>query len=124
MSDNHRHIKNLPAWKAARVECFERDDYTCVDCGSTEGLQADHETPLAVLFIDGPTPEAIELACDVDNLRTRCGSCNASKGARTDAVVIRHTWVSPRYAHVLGWIENETENEIESQDDATTTAVL
>lgn len=107
MSDNHKHIKNLPAWKLARVNCFERDDYTCVDCGSTDALQADHEVPLAVLFADGVTPEAIELACDVDNLRTRCASCNASKGASTDAVVIRHTWINPRYAACLGWIESE-----------------
>ncbi|MEJ7633245.1 hypothetical protein [Aeromicrobium sp.] len=111
MSDNHRHIKNLSAWKRARVDCFDRDDYTCVDCGATEGLQADHETPLDVLFADGVTIEAIALAVDVDNLRTRCASCNASKGARIDAVVVRHTWICPRYATVLGWIETEASDD-------------
>lgn len=115
MSDNHAHIKNLPAWKQARLDCFERDDYTCQCqgcnlhdgwCGATENLQADHDAvPLDVLFANGVTAEAIEQACDVDGLLTRCGSCNSSKGATTDAVVVRHTWINPRYASVLGWIE-------------------
>lgn len=105
--DLHRHIKNLPAWKAARLACFERDDYTCVDCGATEQLQADHVVPKVALFADGVTEDAIAAACDVDNLATRCRPCNASKGAKTDAVVIRNTWVSPRFAHALGWLVTE-----------------
>lgn len=115
MSGNHDHIKNLPAWKAARLACFERDDETCVDCGATADLQADHEIPLAVLFAEGVTPEAIALAVDVDNLRTRCGPCNRTKGATTDVVVIRHTWISPRYMGALSWLEGEP-TEVEEVD--------
>lgn len=105
MSDNHSHIKNDPRWKAARVECFERDDYTCVSCGSTENLEADHIVPLDVLFADGVTPDAIDAAVDPDGLATRCKPCNGSKGARTDVVVVRNTWVNPRYMSTLSWLE-------------------
>jgi 5-methylcytosine-specific restriction endonuclease McrA len=129
VSDNHRHIKNLPEWKAARAECFERDDHQCQCpgcnlhdgwCGATEKLQADHTTPLDVLFADGVTPEAIALACDVDGLLTMCGSCNGSKGASTDVVTIRHTWVNPRYAETLGWLDGSDA----TQDDTPSPAVL
>lgn len=115
VSDYHRHIKNLPEWKAARAECLDRDDHTCQcqgcnlhdgPCGATERLHADHNPPLSVLFADGVTDELIAIACDADGLTTLCESCNTSKGARLDAVVVRHTWINPRFAKALAWIES------------------
>lgn len=103
MSDHHRHIKNLARWHAARAATFERDDYTCVDCGATENLHADHEPPLVVLFAHGVTPEAIDLATDPDGLVTRCGSCNSRKG--TGSASTRTTYVSPRYPTLRPLIE-------------------
>ncbi len=104
MSSHHDHIKNLPAWHAARAECFDRDDYQCVDCGSTEDLQADHIVPLAVLFAEGPTPEAIEIATDPDQLTTRCGKCNRDKSDRLDGVV-RPGFVAPGYEWLADLVE-------------------
>lgn len=109
MSSNHDHIKNDPRWHAARQECFDRDDWTCTEpgCGATTDLQADHVVPLAVLFMGGVDEAAIEAALDVENLRTLCATHNNAKSDSTEAVVIRHTWVSTRFP-ILRWIEDET----------------
>ncbi len=107
MSDYHRHIKNLKKWKDARAFVFERDDYTCVECGATADeapLHADHDpVPLVALFANGVTPEAIDLACDPDGLVTRCERCNTHKG--TGTATTRTTFVSPRYPTLRGLIE-------------------
>jgi len=50
---------------------WERDDYTCVYCGATEGLSIDHIVPL---FSGG--------AHSPDNLCVACRRCNSSKCAR------------------------------------------
>ena len=104
----HDHIKNLPEWKAARLYVLDRDDHTCVLCPATEELQVDHIVPLDVLFADGVTPEAIEAALDVDNLRVLCRPHNASKGARNDGEV-RVEWVSPAYPDVLAVLAGRIE---------------
>lgn len=108
MSQHHQLIKNDPRWKEARQACFERDGWACVDCGTTEDLQADHDrVPLSVCLAD---PELEHLAYDVDNLATRCGpkanGCNQRKGDQLDqAATVRQLWVNaayPEVAAVLG----------------------
>lgn len=97
MSQWHQQIKNDPRWKAARLACFERDGWACVDCGSGEDLQADHDqVPLSVCLSD---PELAYLAFDLDNLATRCGPCNRKKTNRMagEGEIVRHTWINPRY---------------------------
>lgn len=56
---------------ALRWEVWNRDDFTCVDCGSREDLTVDHVHPESK---GGPTTLA--------NLATRCRSCNSRKGVR------------------------------------------
>lgn len=61
------------AWRKIRRVIFERDGYACVYCGAIGvALQCDHIHPVALGGSDDPS-----------NLATACGSCNASKGART-----------------------------------------
>jgi 5-methylcytosine-specific restriction endonuclease McrA len=59
-------------WQILRTLVLARDDYTCVYCGSTEDLHADHRKSVA----RGGT-NALE------NLDTACGPCNLSKGPKT-----------------------------------------
>ena len=100
MSQHHQLIKNDPRWKAARQEAFDRDGRECVDCGSTEDLQADHDpVPLWRCLAD---PELEPLAYDVDNLRTRCGPCNRKRGGNDGQELVRQLWISPKYPELLG----------------------
>jgi len=57
--------------KAKRRTVFERDNYKCRNCRSTENLSVDHIEPWS---LGGSN--------DLDNLQTLCLRCNASKGAR------------------------------------------
>jgi len=57
--------------KAKRRTVFERDNYKCRHCRSTENLSVDHIEPWS---LGGSN--------DLDNLQTLCLRCNASKGAR------------------------------------------
>lgn len=113
MSRWHDQIKNDPRYKAWRRAVLDRDGSTCVQCGQAEGpIEADHITPLAVLFAQGITPEALALAFDVDNGQALCKPCNARKGERGgEPVEIRHTWVSPRYPAVSWLAERDTDVE-------------
>lgn len=58
-----------------RQEIFERDGYTCVNCGSTEkeSLEIDHIKPISK---GGKT--------EPDNLQTLCHDCNIRKGNDID----------------------------------------
>lgn len=58
-----------------RQEIFERDGYTCVNCGSTEkeSLEIDHIKPISK---GGKT--------EPGNLQTLCRDCNARKGNNID----------------------------------------
>lgn len=69
---NHRRALLTPDWEATRRTIFERDNWTCVYCGTTNADQwhCDHVVPLS----RGGTS-------DVDNLATSCRSCNLSKGS-------------------------------------------
>jgi hypothetical protein len=53
-----------------RILVWERDQGTCVDCGSSQDLQFDHIIPVSM---GGGTSE--------DNLQILCGPCNRGKGA-------------------------------------------
>lgn len=76
-STDHRNVGATPANTAARKTeaynawrtlVFERDDYTCVECGQRGGkLHADHIKPFAFFP---------ELSHDVTNGRTLCVPCH------------------------------------------------
>ena len=55
--------------KAVREAVLKRDNYRCVNCGSTRNLEVDHDKPLA----NGGTNH-------IDNLQTLCQDCNRRKG--------------------------------------------
>lgn len=55
-----------------RAAIYERDEYACLMCGSTDDLTLDHIYPWSKGGED-----------TLENLRTLCRSCNSSKGART-----------------------------------------
>ena len=59
-------------WHILRTLVLARDNYTCVYCGSTEDLHADHR----VSVVHGGS-NALE------NIVTACGPCNLSKGPKT-----------------------------------------
>jgi len=60
--------KHIP--KAVRDAVMERDNYTCVYCGSTNNPELDHNEAHAN---DGSD--------EIDNLQVLCRSCNRRKGA-------------------------------------------
>ena len=60
--------KHIP--KAVRDAVMERDNYTCVYCGSTNNPELDHNEAHANNGSD-----------DDDNLQVLCMSCNRRKGA-------------------------------------------
>lgn len=67
-------------WSEITQFIFERDNFTCVYCGSQDWLQCDHVMPLS----RGGSSEP-------ENLATACRPCNGSKGARTP-----EEWGGPR----------------------------
>lgn len=64
-------VKRAMIPESLRDAVYERDDYRCVQCGSTDDLTLDHVVPFSV---GGQTT--------MENLRTLCRSCNSKKGAR------------------------------------------
>lgn len=62
-------------YRAWRLHVFERDDFTCVDCGKRGGnMEADHIKPWAY-FPD--------LRYSLDNGATRCRNCHKKRTAET-----------------------------------------
>jgi hypothetical protein len=59
--------------EAQKQEIFDRDNHTCVECGSTENLHADHIIPWTK---GGPT--------EVSNGQTLCNLCNWDKSDSID----------------------------------------
>ena len=91
MSQHHARIKNKARWKAARLACFERDDWACVRCGSDEQLEADHIEELST---------APDLAFELENLQTLCRACHIEK-TNTKPGIMRNTWINPRYSELI-----------------------
>lgn len=60
--------KSIP--EGMRWTVFERDNFTCKNCGSRKHLEADHIHPESK---GGPTT--------LENLQTLCHPCNVRKGA-------------------------------------------
>lgn len=60
-------IRSSPEYIEWRKSVFERDNYTCQQCGSQRDLQAHHEKQ--VVFYP-------ELKYDVDNGKTLCKECH------------------------------------------------
>lgn len=62
-----------PIPKALRQAVYERDHYTCQQCGATKHLSLDHIRPYSKGGQD-----------TMENLKTLCRSCNSRKGARIE----------------------------------------
>lgn len=54
-----------------RKAVYERDEYTCQDCGTHDALSLDHIIPFS---LDGEDT--------LENLRTLCTPCNSRRGNR------------------------------------------
>lgn len=65
-----RHSKEYKEW---RISVFERDNYTCINCGDDKGgnLNADHIKPFSLFP---------ELRLDINNGRTLCIDCHKELG--------------------------------------------
>jgi 5-methylcytosine-specific restriction enzyme A len=62
--------RRRPVSRRIRKLVLERDEYACVECGSSKELQIDHAIP-----VHSGGPNCIE------NLRTLCATCNLEKKA-------------------------------------------
>lgn len=73
--DSIKRVERAKVSNELRQEIFERDGYTCVNCGSTEkeSLEIDHIMPISK---GGKT--------EPDNLQTLCHDCNIRKGNDID----------------------------------------
>lgn len=72
-------FQNSDAWKAVRKQCFERDGYSCVQCGVEGGyLEAHHIIHWS---------RSVERRLDLSNLATLCRPCHmfVHWGAKTNA---------------------------------------
>lgn len=66
-----RGYRKTPIPAGLRWEVWQRDDFTCRQCGSRADLAVDHIIPESK---GGPL--------ELENLQTLCRSCNSRKGAR------------------------------------------
>ena len=66
--DPYRKLKDCSEWKHWRKDVFERDNYTCCDCGHKGGTLHPHH-----LFERSKYPELI---FEVSNGRTLCKDCH------------------------------------------------
>jgi 5-methylcytosine-specific restriction endonuclease McrA len=60
-------VCRTPRWKALRLEALRRDGFRCCDCGARGRLEVHHVKPVRT---------HPELAFDLGNLRSLCGSCH------------------------------------------------
>lgn len=62
-------LKKLNVPEALKWQVFERDNFTCQECGTRLRLTVDHIHP-----------ELLGGEATLDNLQTLCKSCNSRKG--------------------------------------------
>ena len=67
ITPENRRIRNSSEYKAWRKSVFERDNYTCVQCGNRGSLHADHIKEFAF---------HPELRLSLENGRTLCVDCH------------------------------------------------
>lgn len=82
VSDFQNNVRKMPEYKIWRLSVYERDDFTCLECGERGGkLNADHIVPfwliLSVNNIDTfeKARECTDL-WDTENGRTLCVPCH------------------------------------------------
>lgn len=80
LSTNIRHCSKYTEW---RLSVFERDRFTCVECGFDKGriIEADHIIPFAVLLKENDIKTVVQaLECSalwkIENGRTLCKRCH------------------------------------------------
>ena len=78
ISPENDRIRNSPEYAVWRTAVFERDHFTCQDCGDNTGgnLEAHHMKPFATYR---------ELRFVVDNGKTLCLKCHKAKRPRVEA---------------------------------------
>lgn len=69
-------------WKGVRYQVKRRDGWACVQCAARHRLEVDHIRPVRT---------HPELAFDLANLQTLCGSCHA----RQARIEVGHPELSP-----------------------------
>ena len=80
ITPENRRIRGSSEYKDWRIKVFQRDDYTCQDCGSRGiYLHADHIKPFAYYP---------ELRLVIENGRTLCRPCHS----KTDTYMGRTRW--------------------------------
>lgn len=89
-SINHK-IRTSPEYADWRLKVFERDNYTCVECGIKNGLgksiyfHADHIKPFALFP---------ELRFEVSNGRTLCVPCHKKTGTWGRGAIYRKVCIA------------------------------
>lgn len=68
----YKNLSRTGLWKQWRNQVLKRDNYMCINCGSTENLEADHKEPVVKLILENRINEIF----DVDNGRTLCEKCH------------------------------------------------
>jgi len=85
-SEYARHSKKVTRgsrWKALRLQALDRDEWSCVQCGTHIKLEIDHILPVR----DRP-----DLSYTLANLQTLCGSCHTKK----TRIEVGHKPLSPQ----------------------------
>jgi 5-methylcytosine-specific restriction endonuclease McrA len=68
---HERHNSKVKVPESLRWDVWERDNFTCLNCGSRKFLRVDHIIP-----------ESKGGTTTIGNLQTLCHSCNSKKGTR------------------------------------------
>lgn len=82
LTDLNKRLRNSIKYREWRKSVFEKNDYTCQDCGERGGyLEADHIKQFAVIIYENSITSFDEgIKCnelwDVNNGRTFCGECH------------------------------------------------
>ena len=88
-----KHSSSGREWQKIRAAILERDENICGYCGGT-ATQVDHIISKAHSGTD-----------DMHNLVAACAVCNRNK---SDKVLLRTQWVSPKYLELTSIISSAT----------------